>query len=61
MGGHLLSIYLGYQKSVAQNGLYPMSQSSVSRCINEVVPIMMEVFGHKIKFPISEHDKKWVN
>lgn len=43
-----------YQKGVGQDFNSPMSQFSVSRCIELVTDILVENFGDKIKFPSTE-------
>lgn len=46
-----------YQKSVGQDLVMPMSQSSVSNCINAITDILNDNFGHLIKFPTTEAEK----
>lgn len=45
-----------YQKSVAQDFLFPMSQSSVSRCITDVTSVINNQMNELIKFPTSEQE-----
>lgn len=46
-----------YQKCVVQNLLHPMSQSSASRCIIEVVPQIVMVLGYLVKFPSTDVER----
>lgn len=46
-----------YQKGIGQDYLISMDQSSVSRCINEVTNVIIDVLGHVIKFPESAEEK----
>lgn len=46
-----------YQKSTGQDMNCPMSQSSVSRCINIITDILNEHFGYKVHFPQTDEEK----
>ncbi|KAJ8912750.1 hypothetical protein NQ315_016706 [Exocentrus adspersus] len=46
-----------YQKSTGQDVNCPMSQASVSRCIDLVTDILIEHFGDKVHFPATEQEK----
>lgn len=46
-----------YQKSLGQDMNMPMSQSSVSKCIDAVTNVLNDHFGYLIKFPTTEAEK----
>lgn len=46
-----------YQKSTGQDMNCPMSQSSVSRCIELVTNVLNDYFGQKVHFPQTQEEK----
>ncbi|XP_031351062.1 putative nuclease HARBI1 isoform X3 [Photinus pyralis] len=46
-----------YQKAVGQDFFCPMSQKSVSRCVEEVVSALLEHFSHLVHFPSTIAEK----
>lgn len=56
--------YLGtgsYEFMVGQNHLHPVSQPSVSRCIDEIVDILEELAPRYIYFPSTPEERKTIS
>lgn len=50
-----------YQKSVRHDYLMPMSQSSISRCVEDVTNAIVTHVQNHIHFPSTEEEKQHVS